>query len=82
MPLDVDHPTNTLNSKLLTFLGNEFGQLLTSFCHNNKKWNCVSLTCGAMEVQVERSSLEEEELEADDAQRQEYYNGIIDGRPR
>ena len=54
-----------------------FGQLLTSFCHN-KKWNCVSLTCGAMEVQVERSTLEEEELEADDAQRQEYYNGIID----
>ena len=37
-----------------------------------------SLACGAMEVQVETST-QEEVFEANEVQKQEYFNEIIDG---
>lgn len=36
LPSDMDCTVSTSKSRLLTFLGNEFGDLLTSFCHKKK----------------------------------------------
>ncbi len=36
VPCDVDSTVSTSKSILLTFLGNEFGELLSSFCCNKK----------------------------------------------
>ena len=34
LPAEMDLPVRTSKSRFVTFLGNEFGDLLTSFCHN------------------------------------------------
>ena len=36
LPEDVDVSVSISKSRLLTFLGNEFADLLTSFCHNKR----------------------------------------------